>query len=341
MFLSKCLNAVFRIMGRQTLSSASIERILCVKLDEIGDMVGAVNVFAELKLAFPNAKIDVLCKPFVKTLIEYDPNVDRILLNYSEMEKYDIWVELRGNWTTFWKSIWRTRIFRADRGTVRFKQRGNQAHETLTNFRIIEPMLRNFCESLNTNDSHFTPKLFAHASHTELAKNRLLEIGVNGKFVVIHPAARRELRQWPADRFAQISRYLWENHHLLSVVVGTKDESHILNSIKNNADYIKTLETRDSLLVLHEIICMSELFIGNESGPLQIANATGKPVIGLFGPGVPNVFYPYQNSDSVVIHKVLDCNPCNQIKCVKTTPCIELITYAEVTSALEKLLSTK
>lgn len=341
MALTAGLNTLFKITGRQKIQRNSITRIVCVKLDEIGDMVSAVNVFAELKLAFPNAKIDVLCKPFVKSLIEFDPNVDRILLNSNDLGKYDVWVELRGNWNTLFKSIWSTGCFRADRGTVRFKQRGNQAHESVTNYRVIESIIRHFCEKTGPQELPLMPKLFAHNSHKDLAAKRLIELGLTGNFVVIHPAARKSLRQWPPHRFSQITEYLWNEHRLYSVVVGTKDESNILKEIEGNKSYVKTLISEDSLLVLHEMIRNSVFFIGNESGPLQIANVTGKPVIGLFGPGVKNVFYPNQNSASVVLHRVLDCNPCDQINCVKSEPCINLISTAEVILAIESVLSTK
>ena len=41
----------------------SVKQIVCVKLDEIGDMVTALHVFDLLKLRFPNAQITVVCNP--------------------------------------------------------------------------------------------------------------------------------------------------------------------------------------------------------------------------------------------------------------------------------------
>lgn len=341
MLLSKCLNACLSIFGGKRIPE-NVDRILVVKWDEIGDMVSATGVFAQLKEAFPNAKIDVLCKPFVKTLIEKDPHIDRIILHVALLEKkYSIWVELRGDWSTFFKSIRNTTMYRADRGTIRFKQRGNQPHETVTNFRIIEPVIRAFCKTISGNILQKAPKLYAQTEHIKLAKERLTELGVLGKFAVIHPAARRVLRMWPTDRYAFIAKYLWENHQLETLVIGTPDEGGILYAIKDKFDFVKVYASTDSLLVLHEIILQSEFFLGNESGPLQIADVTGKPVIGIFGPGVKNVFYPSQNNHSVVLHHVLDCNPCDQITCVQSESCVNLISTLEVTTAIEKVLSTK
>jgi len=340
MLLSKCLNAFLTIFGGKR-NPVNVNSILVVKLDEIGDMVAATGVFAQLKEAFPYAKIDVLCKPFVKTLIEFDPNINQVILDDSQLDSYSIWIELRGNWRTFFKSIFRTKFYRADRGTVRFKQRGNQPHETVTNYRIIEPIFRVFCNSFTGNDSQKSPKIYAKEEHTLLAKKRLDELGVSQNYVVFHPAARRKLRQWPTDRFEYVAIYLWEKHHLETVLIGTPDEAEILHEIKSDKSYIKAYISKDSLLVLHELIVHAAFFLGNESGPLQIADASGKPVIGIFGPGVKNVFYPQKNKHSVILHEVLDCNPCDQLNCVKLQPCVNLISSLQVTSAIEKVLSTK
>lgn len=340
MLLSKCLNACLNVFGNKR-HPQNVDRILVVKLDEIGDMVSATAVFAQLKVSFPNAKIDVLCKPFVKTLIEFDPNINQVLIDDSQLVYYSIWVELRGNWSTFFKSIFKTKLFRVDRGTIRFKQRGNQPHETVTNQRIIEPIFRVFCKTFSENDLQKTPTLYAQAEHTQLAIKRLQELDVVGKYVVIHPAARRKLRQWPTDRFALVAAYLWEKHQIETVLIGTPDEAGILHEIKSDKTYIKAYISKDSLLVLHELIVNAAFFLGNESGPLQIADATGKPVIGIFGPGVKNVFYPQKNKHSVILHEVLDCNPCDQLHCVKLEPCVNLISSIQVTSAIEKVLSTK
>ena len=340
LILSKCLNVFLYFFGGRR-SGESVNRIVCVKLDEIGDMANAVAVFAQLKSAFPQAKIDVLCKPFVKTLIEFDPNIDRIIFDESELTRYDIWVELRGNWKTLFYSIWKTKKYRVDRGTIRFKQRGNQLHETITNSRIIEPIFRDFCKKMDESFLQIPPKLYTNQGHIDTAKLRLEELGVLGKFVVVHPAARKKLRQWSPKKFEAIAVYLWEKHQIETVIMGTQDEVSILDEIQQQHSFVKSWVSNDSLLVFYEVVCNSEFFLGNESGPLQIADLSGKPVIGLFGPGVKNVFYPRQNVQSKVIHNVLDCNPCDQVQCVQEVPCIELIATIDVIHSIEEVLSTK
>jgi ADP-heptose:LPS heptosyltransferase len=273
----------------------------------------------------------------VQSLIQNDPNIDQFLNDSSELKNYDVWVELRGNWNTFFASILKTNKFRVDRGTVRFKQRGSQPHETITNSRIIEPILLKYASDLELKG---VSKLYPSLAEITLAKERIESLNVQ-KYVVIHPAARRVLRQWPAERFAMIAKHLWEKFAIHTIVVGTKDEIDILENVKSGQDFVKIWISNDSLLTLFSVIQNAELFIGNESGPLQIADLSGIPVIGLFGPGVKNVFYPQRNSRSKVIHSFLECNPCDQIHCSEPIPCIERIQTIEVTQVIDELLSTK
>jgi ADP-heptose:LPS heptosyltransferase len=273
----------------------------------------------------------------VQSLIQNDPNIDVFLNDPSELQNYDVWVELRGNWNTFFASILKTNKFRVDRGTVRFKQRGSQPHETITNSRIIVPILLKYASDLELKG---VSKLYPSLAEITLAKERIESLNVQ-KYVVIHPAARRVLRQWPAERFAMIAKHLWEKFAIHTIVVGTKDEIDILENVKSGQDFVKIWISNDSLLTLFSVIQNAELFIGNESGPLQIADLSGIPVIGLFGPGVKNVFYPQRNSRSKVIHSLLKCNPCDQIHCTESVPCIDRIQLFEVTEAIDGLLSTK
>jgi len=322
-----------------------IESILVVKLDEIGDMAVSVHVFAFLRKQYPNAKITLLCKPFVKSLIQNDPNIDLIITETSDVKgKFDIWVELRGNWKTLFKSLVNCRNFRVDRGTVRFAQRGNQPHELLTNYRVIEKLLfeGQKCDSINLILEHpfCRPQLYPSKEELDLANRRIAEFGLT-RFAVIHPSARRVLRQWPAERFAEIAKFLFSEFQITPLIVGTTDETDCLHEIKSLCNECEVWISKDSLLTLYAVIKQSEVFIGNESGPLQLADLANIPCIGLFGPGVKDVFYP-QNKQAIVIHHILECNPCNQIDCTnENKPCIELIEIETVKLALKKRLFVK
>jgi ADP-heptose:LPS heptosyltransferase len=64
----------FRPVRRVT----SPRRVLVVQLDHLGDAVLSTPLIAELRLAYPEAAIDVLASPSNHEVFEADPNVDRV-----------------------------------------------------------------------------------------------------------------------------------------------------------------------------------------------------------------------------------------------------------------------
>lgn len=314
--------------------SEEIKHIVCVKLDEIGDMVTALHVFDLLKMRFPDAEITVVCKPFVGSLLSNNPSIQRVLNQIDSTINVDVWVELRGTWRTWWRSLFSSAKYRVDRGSIRFQQRGNQPHETLTNFRIIEPFLESTDLNMNSvcTELHLTEQ---ELGEVELVANRLA-ISPEKKVCLIHPGGRSLLRRWPVDRFFKMIELL-EDLGFQCVVFGSKEERELLKEFEECNSKTVIWETHESLRIFYGILQKAHLFLGNESGPLQLADFAGVPSVGLFGPGVKNVFYP-QGEKSRVVHKILPCNPCDQINCIRyDNRCMLQISTEEVAGLILEL----
>jgi ADP-heptose:LPS heptosyltransferase len=392
---------------------SSVKSILVVKWDEIGDMAAAVHVFGTLKSAYPDAKLTVLCKPFVASLIAGDPAVDAVITDIEDWrERYDLVVELRGTWKTLWKSLALQTMpkYRVDRGWVRFLQRGDQPHEVVTNERIIRPLLgegqpiakrvlypsdeeiaaaqvwsdwalsgegsagNHTSVILNTGqlndrgDSLTAAPL--ESDHVNIGEDEVvgdinsvgntpdIETGeqldssfnqAEGEktdsaefrgYAILHTGARRELRRWPLDRFVVLSKWLLQEKKLVSIWVGTSDEEHQLDEAFALGAVGKKWVAPEgsSLLSFYAFIASSKLYVGNESGPLQLADIAEIPMVAIYGPGVPDVFYP-RSARSRVLHEVLNCNPCDQIHCVRPSDrCIDRIGLAAVQLAVNEVL---
>jgi ADP-heptose:LPS heptosyltransferase len=319
-----------------------IKSILVVKWDEIGDMAAAVHVFVTLKSAYPDAKLTVLCKPFVASLIAGDPAVDEVITDIEDWrERYDVVVELRGTWKTLWKSLALSTMpkYRVDRGWVRFLQRGDQPHEVVTNERIIRPLL---------GEGQPIAKRTLYPSAEEIAAAQVWsdwalsggDLAEFSGYAILHTGARRELRRWPLDRFVALSKWLLQEKKLIPIWVGTSDEEHQLNEAfaLGAAGEKWVAPEGSSLLTFYAFIASSKLYVGNESGPLQLADIAEIPMVAIYGPGVPDVFYP-RSARSRVLHEVLDCNPCDQLHCVRPSDrCIDRIGLAAVQLAVNDVL---
>ena len=246
-------------------------QIVCVKWDEIGDMVNALHVFTALKKEYPKGTLTVLCKPFVASLLSGNTEIDAVVTSLDQLpKKVEIWVELRGTWKSLFRSLKYRVKYRCDRGSIRFKQRGNQLHEQVTNWKIVEPLL-----------SSKIPLRSVLKIGNE-SQNRALDIihsisFNSNEYVLIHPSARSELRRWPADRFGRLAKYIYQEFQLKVLIIGTQEELEILSEVVEHSENTATAYiSRESLTVFAAIVQQCVLFVGNESGPLQIADALGK-----------------------------------------------------------------
>jgi ADP-heptose:LPS heptosyltransferase len=159
-------------------------------------------------------------------------------------------------------------------------------------------------------------------------------------YAILHTGARRELRRWPLVRFVALSKWLLSEKKLIPIWVGTVDEeSQLDEAFAMGAAGKKWVAPEgSSLLSFYAFIASSKLYVGNESGPLQLADIAEVPLVAIYGPGVPDVFYP-QSARSRVLHEVLDCNPCDQIHCVRPSDrCIDRISLASVQLAVSEVL---
>ena len=159
-------------------------------------------------------------------------------------------------------------------------------------------------------------------------------------YAIFHTGARRELRRWPLERFVALSKWLLLEKNLIPVWVGTAEEESQLNEAfaMGAAGKKWVAPEGSSLLSFYAFIASSKLYVGNESGPLQLADIAEVPLVAIYGPGVPDVFYP-QSTRSRVLHEVLDCNPCDQIHCVRQSDrCIDRISFAAVQLAVSEVL---
>ncbi len=314
--------------------SFSFQNILCTREDEIGDLCYSLHVFKSLKKQFPDAKITLLCKPFAIPLVKNDPNIDKATSDWNELTNdYDLIVDLRGSWKSLWYALLHRPKIRLDRGTVRYhnKMKGSHPHDVFTNLQVIEPIL-------DEQNKITVPEIFFGENELKKTGDFLSSNNIQS-FVVLHTGARRELRKWPLKNFATLAVYLKEKKQLDVVFCGDKGDLDDITQVQQNISF-KTFSVAGdfSLAEFSALVSKANLYVGNESGPLQIACVAGAPALGLFGPGEPEVFYPF-GKKTAYLHHILECNPCDQVHCVHPeNPCIQRISLEEVNGKVEKLM---
>jgi len=263
------------------------KQILVIKLDEIGDMVTAMHVFYNLHNAYPNAQITVVCKPFNFIFFKYLPYVRCIRDIPSKNDFYDLIIDLRGNNKSVKYALENRPKYRLDRGKIRIfnKFSGGQKNEILTNLEVIKPLLK---EQISTENS------LVISSKEKIKIDKFLVANEIAQYAVLHLGARDESRRWPVERFAECIDYLNNKFNISCILAGGEDDDLTNQKCLNMVDKAKNYNVvgKFDLLEFYELCFRSDLFLGNESGPLHIAASAKTKCIALFGPGVKNVFYP-------------------------------------------------
>lgn len=173
----------------------------------------------------------------------------------------------------------------------------------------------------------------------------LVEEGLREKqFAVVFPAGTSnvEKKRWPADRFAQIAKFLEREHRLPVVLAGAASERVVLDEVLSS---LRVLGGRAKLWIgnpgqiadLAALLARARLYVGNDTGPLHLAGAVDTPVVGIYGGGHWPRFVPAGEVSVAVAHPV-PCKGCNW-ECLWSRPvCIDLIDVAVVEGAINRIL---
>lgn len=104
-----------------------------------------------------------------------------------------------------------------------------------------------------------------------------------GPWLVLGVGASEPARTWPAERFAAVSRDLADLFPTVFWLGGPSDEPRIKATIAALPPGRDLLVCDLPLDQAAALIALSAGFLGNDSGPLNVAASVGRPAIGLMG----------------------------------------------------------
>ncbi|MCS7338899.1 MAG: glycosyltransferase family 9 protein, partial [Verrucomicrobiae bacterium] len=164
---------------------------------------------------------------------------------------------------------------------------------------------------------------------------------INGKLVAVLPGARWPNKRWPASNFAALLRQLAsEDKQLVFVILGSRHETQLGATLAGAAPGRSLdLTGQTSLQEMIEILRLSAVVVSNDTGPMHVAAALGRPVVALFGPTEPRRTGPYGQLENVLQTK-LECVPCMRARCTYREPlaCLHAITPETVAARVQQLL---
>jgi heptosyltransferase I len=167
---------------------------------------------------------------------------------------------------------------------------------------------------------------------------RRQEVG-RKKLVVMAPGTLWETKQWRSDAFAEVARHFLHEGFAM-VLIGSRRERQVCDTVAAAAPGAVNLAGETTLSELAALIGRATICLTNDSGPMHLAVALGRPVVSVFGSTDPIWIGPYRR-DGAVLRAELPCSPCYLRKlsrCPHGHACMQQVSAASVIERAEQML---
>lgn len=368
--LEKC--APFFDNDRKSLVHVKMRKILVAEGGGVGDLIRVLPAIECLKDNFPAAAVSVLASPEAKEILSLFSKKDIV----SEVIDYDLKGKHKG---LLGKLSLILSLRKKNFDLVYAPDRGEgMREEVLMNFLTGIPHRIGFQKGgagfLNTIKIELKENIPIVKQNLDILQNAGLQItkkkidlripekdlleakflvkqlaaqGNTLPFITVHPGAswNAGYRCWPLEKYISLIQRLIQELQVKVVIIGNKGDietgKRILKKVKSHD--ITSVMGRATLAQTAALIKLSNLFLGNDSGPLHIALALKIPSVAIFGSTSPEQVIGLQEK-CVVIRKRLMCSPCyvhqyDYAPDCKDFPCLNEIAVDEVFNAVKKALS--
>jgi heptosyltransferase I len=130
----------------------------------------------------------------------------------------------------------------------------------------------------------------------ELWADGVLCVASHRPVVLLSPGAGWGAKRWPAERYGAVAAELHAQGCMVLVNAGPEEQAIAAEVVRASAGVVQAPEftTPDSTLErLIAVIRRVSLVIAGDTGPLHLACALGKPVVGIYGPTDPSRNGPF------------------------------------------------
>ena len=124
----------------------------------------------------------------------------------------------------------------------------------------------------------------------------------NPQLILLQPGTRWQTKRWPTGNFAELVRLTTEHSpNTRFVILGDAGDKPLGEKILRAApDRCLNLCGETTLPEMVEWLRLCDLMVTNDTGPMHVAAALGKPLIAIFGPTEPRRTGPYGQLENVL-----------------------------------------
>lgn len=289
--------------------SNSIQNILFIRTDRLGDFLLNLPAIHALKETYPTARLSVLLHPGIEELLKDHPDIDEVIPftpaihgthflqwlfffwklknksydlvivsnphKYFHLFTYLMRIPYRIGYRRKWGFLLTQTL-----PDLKVRSIKHEVEYNLDLVALVGAKLRNASSSqnygipLSIQDEH---------SFEVLAQQKGLDL--KKPWMVINPYTTASFKQWPIDRFTQMIQKLAPQADIQIVLIGGPEESVLIK--KDILPFISPsvfdFSGHLNLKQLAALLKKTTLLISNDSGPVHIAAAFHTKTVVLFG----------------------------------------------------------
>jgi heptosyltransferase I len=293
-------------------------RVLIVRLGAMGDILHALPAVAALRQAHPKWYLGWAVEPRWQALLRSGDEMP--LVNRTHLVKAKDWARSPFRADTLREIRALSKDLRAERYDVCIDLQG-AVRSALTGRLAAAPRMIGedqprewaarwlFRERVRTHGVHVIEQaveVCAAVAGEQLAPilpplpvNPEAELWVDGVLggigqrpvILLSPGAGWGAKRWPAERYGAVARDLQQRGCMVLVNAGPQEQAIAAEVVRASGGVAQAPEfTLERLIALTRRIC---LLIAGDTGPLHLACALGKPVVGIYGPTDPSRNGPF------------------------------------------------
>ncbi len=291
-------------------------------LSAIGDVVKGMPVATSLKRAWPDARVTWVVQPASVPLLEPHPHVDELLVferrrgprglsPFLEFRRrvagrsFDLVLGLQ----VYAKAGILTALLPSPRKLGFDRRRARDLNWLVTTERIparpTQHLQDQYFEFLDHLGVPVVKEWIFPFTESERAAQRDFFARIDRPVLAVVLGATSPLRNWRPDGYAAVLDVAQHEFGLQPVLVGSRSpgELSMAESVlaRTRATPIDAL--RNDLRRLAWVLDGSTVVLSPDTGPLHIADALGRPVVGLYGYTDPRVKGPYRGGTELVVDR--------------------------------------
>ncbi|MCE5293544.1 MAG: lipopolysaccharide heptosyltransferase II [Chlamydiales bacterium] len=328
---------------------------ICVRMPNwLGDAVMGTPVLHDIKKAYPDCSLTVICHNAIKILLEATPFIDNFIVFandkkrsaqekkriYNELQQgqFDAGILLTRSLSSAWwfykgkiarrigfKDHYRTLLLT---DALDIPENEETEHQVITYKRLLEP--------LGIPMSTSAPQLYLTPEEIQTAKDHLKSMGVESHHLLIgiNPgAAFGSAKCWLPERFKELTARLSLHPDVRIVYFGDATTKPLVDDITSRfGNNVLNFAGKTTLRSFTTLLSLCNCLVTNDSGPMHVAAALGTPLVAIFGSTNEVKTGPY--GGGTIIHKHTLCSPCYKRVCPIDFRCMTSISVDDVHNAI-------